>query len=207
MDQPLGTVILVKLLLFEEPMPLLVALCLAGVILWIVARRRLPGRQRNPAVAGAVVWVLALIVWGMSVVIETNREQVITRCKQLVLATSPIDMGLLNDLFQPQSTLVGPNGSVWVINSKDLLARLQSMVRMYPIKSQQIVGLVGEMTGQNVAVTRLWLRTHMPATGYPKPPRTTWKVTWWLGNDGQWRIMTIQWLEFENRPAQQQLLM
>ena len=195
---------MVKLLLLEEPLPVLVALGLTGVILLIVARRRW---QRRPAIAGAAVLGLALVVWGLSAVIETSRERVISRCKQLVAATAPLDMNLLKDLFEPQATLIGPEGGAWIINSKDLLAKLQSALRMYPVESQQIVDLVGQVTDRDVAVTHLWLRTHMPTTGYPKPPRTTWKITWRLGSDGRWRIVTTQWLKFENRPAQQQLLM
>lgn len=183
--------------LFENPWPLVVALLAAAVVLRVVStRRETPWRGRlGWAALGAVL--LAGGVYLSTAIVETDRERLIDRTRQLVAATAPIDAGALDGLIARGAVVAGPDGSPWVVYD-DIRDELEAAVQRHGGFDHAIRGLAAEAVNKARGRSLLSLSTTTGDLGVPI--RTRWLITWRREGDGRWRVMEIRWLEFRGRP-------
>lgn len=178
----------------ERPLSLSLALLGVAVVLAVVARQR--NRPRLLIGAG-IALVLAGGVWGLAAAVTTDRERVMKNTGQLLEATAPLDVNTLNSLIDPNATLRGPDGTVWLEHDSFRLA-LALAVKRWGVKSQALRGLQAGTDERGNAVTRFEARTTF-TQGTGLPVRTTWQLQWRQDAEGNWRVIDIQWLEFQDR--------
>ena len=85
---PIADPPLLQSLLLEGPWPLVLTLVGTAAVLRLLAARR---RQRRLDVAALIALLLALGVYLLASIVTTNREQLLERTEQLVMATAPLD--------------------------------------------------------------------------------------------------------------------
>jgi len=182
-------------LLLERPWPVVIALGWAAAVLAVAAYRRLSRRLAWAAIAAIL---LALTVGLLAWLVETDRESLIERTRQLVAHTTPLDVQKVNACFDSHASLIGPGGEVWLTHDTMLLS-LKSAAKRRALHQQNIRRLAAEILNADRGRTELALTTWVGEQGeFPIP--TTWLLTWQRGTDGQWRIVTIQWLLMRGQP-------
>ncbi len=185
-------------LFLERPLSLSLALLGVAVVLAILARRR--NRPRLLIGAGAAL-ILAAGVWALAAAVTTDRERVMQRTEALLQATAPLDTAALGDLLDPAATLRGPDGSVW-LERESLLAALALSLERWQVETQDVRNLQAGVGDRNDAASRVEARTSF-REGSGLPVRTTWQLQWRRDADGRWRVIDVQWLEFQGRTPQE----
>ena len=181
-------------LFLEDPLMPSLALLGVAIVLAIVARQQ----NRPRLMAGsAIALVLAVGVWVLATAVTTDRETVMQHTRELVLATAPLDTNTLNTFIDPNATLRGPDGTVWLEHESFRLA-LALAIKRWAVKSQAVRGLQAGVDDRGNAVTRFEARTTFEQ-GTGLPVRTVWQLQWRQDPEGNWRVIDIQWLEFQDR--------
>lgn len=184
-------------LLLESPWLLVIALAAGGLIVRLAARQR---GHRRLAHAGWIGPGLALLVWALSHLVQTGREQLLAHSRDLVASTAPIQPPHLLAMLRPDAVLVGPDGQTW-LDGPALRAELESQAGRLRIASQSIRSIEAQTLGDGQGVALLDLRTTLAeGFGAQAPIASKWLLTW-RQEDGVWRLQRVQWLELMNRPA------
>jgi hypothetical protein len=185
-------------LLFEQPLPLVIALIAVAVVLRLLARRR-PDRRLD---RGALIAILAAIaVFVTAGAVTTDHERILQNTRQLVLATAPLDLQTVDQYIEPHATLSGPDGSTWM-HYQQIRQRLPSVLQRFAVTGQRLRQTAAELHSPTWAVSVAEVSTYLDeATGLPV--RTVWALTWQKDTDEQWRVNNVRWIEFQDQPPQQ----
>lgn len=186
--------------LLEDPWPAVVVLGCVAFALLVTGMRRNRGAWH---VAAGVAALAAGGVYVLAATVQTDRERVEQRTRELVAATAPLDAPTLRQLIDDQATVTLPGGEPLRLAGV-LSDELISAVDRFAVESQSIRGLHVEAPQPGAATARLDVRTVLGGDVH-YPVRTEWLITWRRGDDGRWRVAAVQWLEFQNRPPTQQL--
>lgn len=181
-------------LFLEEPLMLSLALLGVAIVLGFVARQR--NRPRLLVGAG-IALVLAGGVWVLATAVTTDRDRVMQHTRDLVFATAPLDTDVLDTLIDPNATLRGPDGSIWLEHDPFRLA-LALAVRQWGVETQAVRKMQAGVDDRGNAATRFEARTTF-SQGTGLPVRTVWQLQWRQDPAGNWRVIDIQWLEFQDR--------
>jgi hypothetical protein len=182
-------------LLLEQPLPLVVALGVGGlVILWAGFQRR----QRRVMLTGAVAVGLAAGLWLVALVVATPREQVHERTRLLLERAAPtgepaeVDIDALRQLFTSGAVLLHPTRGhgIPVTELLDAAARFGTLSR---IDRHRLSAFSGGLRPDGQVSSVIDVTSFGGQVGVPRPTR--WRLTWRLGDDGAWRISRVEWLD------------
>ena len=81
-----------------------------------------------------------------------------------------------------------------------MIKTIDNVVQTYTVSQNKIRQLTatmgaGRSQGKGLGQTLITVRTKITADAMAGP-RTSWRITWRLGGDDKWRIMTIVFVEF-----------
>lgn len=183
--------------LFENPWPLVIVLIVLAVVLRLMATRsrRPRGYRFNYAALGALL--AALGVYLLTVFVETDRERLVDRTRQLVAATAPLDTAAIDALIARGAVVTGPAGETWVLYD-DIRPELERAVGRHGIARHALRSLAADVVSSVRGRSLLSLSTTTDDLGLPI--RTQWLITWRKEGDGTWRVIELQWLEFQGQP-------
>ena len=114
--------------LFDTPWWVLLLLAIAGIVVFVSGNRR----QKKPIErAGLVVLGLALLLFGMSWLVETGREFCVRRTRELVKATDQKDWPTFQARLDPQTSVLMFKGPDVISNSARLAAERVQLGRVF----------------------------------------------------------------------------
>lgn len=181
----------------ENPVPVMVALVIAALILLAVAWQ---DRRRRPAIAAAVVLAVAAALWLVATVVETRRETLMRHTRYLLDATAPLDEDGLRRIFSPDTVVTGPDGKVWY-SFDETLAELRGVLSRFRIRGHRVDQISATAEGADRGSSHVRISTRLDPEQYPTPIHTAWRLSWRRDPDVTWRLIEIRWLEFEgNEP-------
>jgi hypothetical protein len=170
-------------LLFDPPWYLPVAIAALGVYLFVYGNRRQDTKLR--AVGGGVL-LLAVGLFVLGRVMQTDREVAEDRTRQLVAAVEKRDWPAMTALLDPKASVGTPNGPVY--SSRDqIIAGAQAATERFGIKNIRLTSLTSRQDDTAITVD-LDALSEQGFTGQPFP--TSWQFEWQERADG-WRLMRI----------------
>ncbi|MCC7408553.1 MAG: hypothetical protein IT442_10815 [Phycisphaeraceae bacterium] len=183
----------------ENPWPVAALACLlAGLLMWLA---RQIGRRSLAWSALGVVLVGCLGTPALAICVQTAREQLVARTRQLVRVAGPVNPGTLRSIFDPQAVLLGPDGDAW-LTVPQMLQILENLDQRYTVGRHKLDIVDAEVRAVVVGVCMIDVVSHFvrgPAEG--RPLRTRWLLTWRRDapspNDREraWRLTRVQWLK------------
>ncbi len=187
----------------EQPWAVVGVLVLVALVLLATGQQR---RDRRLLFLALVSGLMAVGVYVFSVLVETPTEIVLRQTRELVAATAPVDAPVLQTHLDPQVSLLGPAGDVW-LESGTFLPVLQRAARMYQIKGNTPAGIEVMVNQEGIRVVQMRVRSVMEAGALAEAVPTDWQLTWVRMNDGRWRVTSVQWLGLWNQSPSQNYLM
>jgi len=174
-------------LLLESPWSIIVVLVGVWAVLRVISVRRRSWRWHLAAL-GVLVLAggLALLAWA----VDTPREVVSARTRELVGATEPLELATLDRLILPAAAIEGPGGQTWR-RYREVRDRLAGE----PVDSQNITHLSVEMgPDREAAEAELAVTTRFERRLAGRPIPSRWRLRW-EKRDGAWRVTAVRWLE------------
>ena len=173
---------LVQSLLLENPWPAVIVLVGTWAVLRVLGTRA--GRRwMNVTALGALALAggMALLAWSVT----TDHELLRERTRQLVQATTPLELGRLDALIGPETAIHGPDDEHWFY-FKSARPRLQQV----EIESQDVQSLGAHVGEDGAAVTVFELTTRLAKPAYSRPLPSRWRLAW-ERRAGAWRVTKI----------------
>lgn len=178
---------LLESLLFERPLPAVVALLLiAAILAWSGFSR---GRGRT--IAGAVALGVLAAAWGgLALAITTERETLARRSRDLVAGVAAVRLDAVADLLDQDATLTyfqRPLG----VDREGILREVERTVGgPYRLREARVGQVQATLDGHNLGRTQVRVTVVPDATGYPH--LSYWRLDWRKGGDGVWRVFAIE---------------
>ena len=122
-------------LLLEEPNGLIISL---GVVASILALLAYPRRQQYLLITAMGLVVLAITTGMISMLVVTDREQIIARTRSFVAATSPMDSTSLKEMMSATIELHGPQNQLWLQGRAPILHHLNAATARFNISRQTL---------------------------------------------------------------------
>lgn len=190
-------------LLLEDPLPLIVGFLGITLVMRLIARRRGEPRYNY---AAAIALMLAGVVFGLSSLVTTPREQLMKQTRALVAATeSGGDLATLRRMIDPDVTFTGPHGDLWW-QSPQVHHELEQILRRYTVADQRVIRLDAELRASTWGVSMFDVRTQFEADG-GLPHHTRWALRWEKSQqDDQWRVVDIRWMTYRDQPPSREML-
>lgn len=174
-------------LLFERPLPAVVALLLiAAIVAWTGWSR---GRSRMLLAASAVGLLAA--GWGaMAMLVTTDREAVSRRSRDLVHAVAHVRIAQVAQLLDQDATLTyfrAPSG----LDRDGILREVErTLGGEYRVKEARVNSVQAAIDGPNLARTQVHVTVVPQATQFPH--QSWWRLDWRRGTDRTWRAFSIE---------------
>ncbi len=174
-------------LIFAPPWWFLCCLFLVGGILGWVGLTKQNAGQRN---FGLGVLTLAVVVLLLGIFVETDKEQVTRKSRELCKAVEKGDWSAMADLLDSDASMNTPVGSVYGTRT-DLVNGAKSAFETYHLKDVTISGM--DVTQDKAGcIVNLRVITNQDAVPYPTP--SSWRFDWdKIGTD--WHVHQITCLE------------
>ena len=171
-------------LLFDTPYWLLGGLVVLGIALWFSGNARQEKRLR---LAGYLAFLVALVLALLSYCVDTDREIVTRRTRQIVEAVEKKDTATAQKLLHPRASL----GQRADMNKQQIADRIATAADQFGIQSIRITSL--EVTAQPLGAemtATLAATANTTMGGFSGPIPSTWDLTWVKTNDG-WLLRDI----------------
>jgi hypothetical protein len=181
--------------MLEDPVPLVVALSIAGGLVLAIGWQR---RQRRRSVVGLALLGLGALVWLVAALVDTDREKLVADTRRLLQATAPLDEPRLWDLLDPAAVVTGPAGECWY-HADQILPELRGALRRFDVAGHRIDQIVAQTPRRGEGTTHFRLSTALAAEQHPVPIHSAWRLSWRRAADGRWLVTEIRWLEFERQ--------
>jgi len=201
-------------LLLESPWAVMGVLLIAAFVMALASRRK---RSKAVALCALATLGLSAGVFVLAKAVVTDREQLIQNTHALIGATAPLDPVELDRLIDPQATVSGPDGTVW-LNYDQIRPRLDRVVRRFGVQSQRIREAQGLSHDGVWGESTVIVRTQASGSG-GMPVNTGWLLTWHKdqapgtdsignpggnsggnsGGGGGWRVVDIRWLRLNGQ--------
>jgi len=183
-------------LLFEMPLTSAIGIAVIAIITAIV----LAGRSgaRNATVTLVIGLAAGAGLYALGTAVQTRREALLDRTRELVDATARADLDRLEPLLTPNATIEVPQvPRVGTIDADVILdpGYLESQLEQRQgVDTYGIRELQATIDGPNVARSQVavWI---LPRTG--NRTGTWWLIDWQQGPDGAWRARRIEslWIQ------------
>ncbi len=177
-------------LFFDPPWYLPAAIAALGIYLFIYGNRRQDAKLR--AVGGTVL-LLAVALFFVGRVMETDREIAEQRTRLIVDAVETHDWDALRSLLDPKASVATPNGAVY--SNRDLIVGgAQLATEQYGVKNLRVLSLQSRQDDTLITVD-IDLLSDQGFTGQPFP--TSWQFEWQELSAG-WTLTRIVCLKIGN---------
>lgn len=174
-------------LLFEAPLGPVAVLAALGVIALVMFNRR--AELKRGVATACVLFAAAVGVWITAATVTTDRERITTRSRELVEAVGRVDVDAVGDYLADEVRLVGWQDTE---SRERILRMVEDEVRgRVGVTSARVVRSQAVIDGPNVG--RTYVRVHVEADQLA-PPYTWWRLDWACEN-GEWRVVRIEWLD------------
>jgi len=168
-------------LLFDTPYWLLGLFAVLGVGLWFSGNAR---QDKRFQYAGYASLLVALILALLSYLVDTDREIVIRRTRQIVEAVSKKDTATALKLLHPRASLAD-------MNRQQIADRIGTAADQFGVKSVRITSLdVAPQPLGDEMTAALAATADMTVGPYSGGVPSTWDLTWVKSND-QWLLRDI----------------
>ena len=168
-------------LLFDTPYWLLGLFAVLGIGLWFSGNAR---QDKRFQYAGYASLLVALILALLSYLVDTDREIVIRRTRQIVEAVAKKDTATALRLLHPRASLAD-------MNRQQIADRIGTAADQFGVKSVRITSL--DVTPQPLGdemTAALAATADMTVGPYSGGVPSTWDLTWVKSND-QWLLRDI----------------
>lgn len=173
-----------KVLLLENPWPLVIVFAGMAAVLWAAFRGR---RARAWWAGGPVVGAVAVYV--LSALVETPGERLRARTVELVAAATRADGAALEGLLAPDAVLYVPGGGA-SLDRGEILSRVRDdLGGRFRVSAWAVLGTQWEAAGEE-GRTQVKVRVVPEATGFPNI--SWWRVDWAMDPPGVWRVTRIE---------------
>jgi hypothetical protein len=167
--------------LFDTPYWLLGGLVVLGIALWVSGNAR---QEKRLQLAGYLAFLIAATLALLSYFVDTDRELVTKRTRQIVEAVEKKDTATAQKLLHPRATLGD-------MNKQQIADRIGTAADQLGIQSVRITSL--EVTPQplgNEMTATLAATANASTAVFSGPVPSTWDLTWVKTNDG-WLLRDI----------------
>ncbi len=179
---------LVERLTLESPGGVVVSLVVIGLAGAVILNAR--GRLKLGLIVLAVAWALAGASFFIASTVQTPREALMARTRELVRALAEVDSGAMGEILSPDAV-------VEVRRVKTFRGR-ESIIRaaeMYVggstrIESHRAPEIQAVIDGANAARTQARVRHSGPGI----PPASWWRIEWYRPSEGE------PWVAVEVKP-------
>lgn len=180
-----------EVMVLESPLLGAIALVVVGCSLWWTLRAS--GRGRVGVVAAASAMVLAGVLMVTAAVVETAREAMSRRTRDLVRAAVTGDGVVMREILAEDARVRAGERFRWVgrieaSGREEIASRVEREVSgaLRP-EGWGVLKLQAKRDGGNVGRTQVQVR--VDAGG---PLFSWWRLDWRLEEDGAWRVMGIE---------------
>jgi hypothetical protein len=169
-------------LLFDTPLWLLGLFAILGIGLWFSGNAR---REKHLQYAGYASLLVAVLLGVLSHFVDTDREFVTRRTRQIVEAVAKKDSATALKLLHPRATLAD-------MNRQQIADRIGTAADQFGVKGVRITSLdvtpqpLGDEITASLAATADLADNPYPGAGAP----STWDLTWVKSNN-QWLLRDI----------------
>lgn len=174
---------------FESPLLAAVALVVVGIA--TVFTLRASGKDRIGVVIGGAMVVAAGALLVTAAMVETARERMSRRTRELVRATATVDVEALRELLAADARLVGdrvPLVRGLDARSRDeILSLVQTHIGGERVDDWAVLKMQAKRDGPNAGRTQTQVR--VDAGG---PNFSWWRIDWRMDEDGEWRVIGIE---------------
>lgn len=153
--------------LFDTPYWFLGLLGVIGAALWISGNSRQNKRLQQASFA---VFFLAVLLGTLSLLIDTDKEKVIKRTRQLISAVEKQDKFIADKLLHPQVELGN-------LDKPSIVERIGTAASEFHIKSISITSITVEPAGQDLSVI-MAATANVDHSLWSGPVPSTWKMVW-----------------------------
>lgn len=184
---------LLERFLFEQPLlPVAVLVLLAVIAVIAFAGRN--QRRRGMMVAGVLV-AGAGVIYLVSTLVTTEREELLQRTEVLIGATARVDSSVLADMLTADAAMRTSGGlSRWVPSIEGRAEIIDGASRnlqgSYRVREWEILDRQAAIDGPNVG--RSLIRVGVEVDGFSRTHYSWWRLHWERGPDGQWRCFEIE---------------
>jgi hypothetical protein len=166
--------------LFDTPYWLLGLLVVGTAVIWISGNSR-----QNDAIKrlALIPFLLAIALGLLSFLIDTDKEKVIKRTRQIVTAVEKQDKAAADQLLHPQADLAG-------FDKTAILARIGTAASQYHIGSIRITSIDVQPSGPDLSVV-FSATANLEMGSFSGPVPSTWTFTWEKTGQG-WLLRDIR---------------
>lgn len=180
--------------LLESPWLVCIALLTVAVALWLVGWRR---AQRRPVIAGAIAAVLAGIVLLIAALVETDRERMARRTRELVrAAVTPVNLDTFRETLSENASFFGRD-------REQIVSTLERSAGRWRVRQAYITRLETHQDDESHGQTYFSVITPLDTSFGGGSAQTRWLLSWTKEPDGQWRVTRIKWLTLNDRDARE----
>ena len=173
--------------LFDTPYWLLALLAVVGVGLLVSANAR---QEKRLARAGAGVLIAGILLALVSYFVQTDKEKVLGRSKELVAAVEKKDKAALDKLLHPGVTLSGPQ-----LTKDRIIEVAVEKVEQYRITNVKLSAEEPVRRSSGVIEVSGTVTANPEALGMGGNTPTDWRFVWVRTPEG-WRVREIIPLKF-----------
>jgi hypothetical protein len=183
---PLPSAPAIERLLLANPWPATTVLVLLAIAVFVVLNAR--GKLRQGAIAAGVLAALAALAFGLSTLIETDREALKMQTNALVSAVIQVDRPemekLLEDDLSMRATRIPRNA-----DKQQVINTVESVLGgLYQVTDHDILETQAAIYGPRVGSTQVRVRVASEFGALP----SWWRIDWKRGDDGFWRASRIE---------------
>jgi hypothetical protein len=168
--------------LFDTPYWLLGVLGVAAIALLVSANSRQDKRLRS---AGLAVLGVAVMLALLSFFVDTDKEKVEKRTRQLVAAVEKKDRATVDRLLHPKARLGGRDG----LDKAQILDRVGTAVDQFNIKSIRVTAMDVRATDEDIEVI-LSAAADLDMQVWSGAVPSDWRLVW-EKSGGEWLVREI----------------
>ncbi|MCB9839081.1 MAG: DUF4440 domain-containing protein [Phycisphaeraceae bacterium] len=178
----------------EQPLIVALALAAAGIACWVLLSRR--EQAKLGTMIGGALMFMAVAVFALGTLIETDRERLERRTREFVAAAVDADIPALEDLILPDAVLAASGRTI----ADDARGQIESLSQAQQaagvIESWRVSKVQAVQGGSNVGTTQFRARVTPRAGGVTL---SWWKLHWRRDAEGAWRCSSIDCLAINGR--------
>ncbi|MBM4107401.1 MAG: hypothetical protein FJ255_01065 [Phycisphaerae bacterium] len=174
-------------LLFERPLPAVVALLLVAAI---VAWTGLAGGRRRALLIALAMAALAPAWCALAVLVTTDREAVARRSRDLVRAVADVRVADVARILDQDATLAYFRAPAGLDRDGILREVERTLGGAYRVNEARVGRVQATLDGPDLARTQVKVTVVPEATAYPH--LSYWRLDWRRGDDGVWRVFAIE---------------
>lgn len=183
---PLPGAPLIERFFLTNPWPMMVIMAIAAIAVFVVLNAR--GKIKVALISAAVLLAAAAAIVLVATLIQTDREHMQARTRELVKAVAEVDRPALESLFSDDLTIrvfrVPPDA-----DKDQIIAAVETQIgRLYKVNDYAVLEVQATLDGPRVARTQTRVRVGSDMGAIP----SWWRLDWVLENDAVWRVRRIE---------------